>query len=140
MSVLADTPVWSFVLRRRRGGLSESQTHILAEWTRLMRERSLILIGPVRQELLSGVRDEQSFQLLRSRLDAFADEPIGTIDYIEAARCCNICRAAGVAGSAIDYLICAVALRLGVPVFTTDKDFERYSRHLPFKLHQPRVG
>ena len=50
----------------------------------------------------------------------------------------NICRGKGVQGSHIDSLICAVSIRHSAPVFTTDKDFAHYSRHLNLVLHKPR--
>ena len=56
-------------------------------------------------------------------------------DYEEAARMHNQCRNRGIAGSAIDFLICAVAGRRGWQVFTTDRDFERYQRVLGVKLY-----
>jgi predicted nucleic acid-binding protein len=58
-------------------------------------------------------------------------------DFEEAARANNTCRAAGVAGTLVDMLLCAVAARLDAPVFTTDADFTRYARHLPLRLHRP---
>ena len=36
----------------------------------------------------------------------------------------NLCRARGIAGSAIDFLICAVAQRRAWHIFTTNRDFE----------------
>ncbi|MGH9549894.1 MAG: PIN domain-containing protein [Terriglobales bacterium] len=47
----------------------------------------------------------------------------------------NTCRARGIAGSAIDFLICAVAHLRQWEVFTTDRDFARYSKVLPIRLH-----
>jgi hypothetical protein len=47
----------------------------------------------------------------------------------------NICRARGIAGSAIDLLICAAAHLRNREVFTTDRDFIRYSEVLPLRLH-----
>jgi predicted nucleic acid-binding protein len=47
----------------------------------------------------------------------------------------NQCRSRGVAGPAIDFLICAVAQRRGWQVLTTDKDFERYGKVLGLQLH-----
>jgi len=35
----------------------------------------------------------------------------------------------------IDFLICAVAVRLSVEIYTTDKDFLNYQKHLPIKLY-----
>jgi predicted nucleic acid-binding protein len=49
----------------------------------------------------------------------------------------NTCRAAGVAGSAIDFLICAVTRRRGLAIFTTDRDFSRYAAAVPVKLYVP---
>ncbi len=47
----------------------------------------------------------------------------------------NICRARGIAGSAIDFLICAIAHLRGWEVFTADRDFIRYRKVLPLKLY-----
>ena len=46
----------------------------------------------------------------------------------------NLCRAQGLAGSAIDFLICAVAQRRKWHILTTDRDFERYGRVLGVRL------
>lgn len=45
----------------------------------LIRRGHIVLIGPIRQELLSGIRKEQVFETLRSRLRAFPDEAL-TVD------------------------------------------------------------
>jgi hypothetical protein len=34
-------------------------------------------------------------------------------------------------------LICAMAYRYDVPIFTTDPDFLGYAKHLPIRLHEP---
>ena len=47
----------------------------------------------------------------------------------------NRCRARGMAGSAIDFLICAMASRRNWQIFTTDQDFERYGRVLGLKMY-----
>lgn len=64
----------------------------------------MLLLGPVRQEPLSGLRDAATFEQLRLRLRAFEDEGLDTGDFGEAARCGNACRTAEVAGSAVGYL------------------------------------
>ena len=55
-------------------------------------------------------------------------------DHVRAAEHFNRCRAAGIAGSPVDFLICAAAERLAVPIFTTDLDFPRFARHVPIRL------
>ena len=52
----------------------------------------------------------------------------------------NRCRARGVAGSAIDFLICAAAHRRGWSILTTDHDFENYASVLPLRLHSPSAN
>ncbi|MBI4305565.1 MAG: hypothetical protein HY678_04525, partial [Chloroflexi bacterium] len=71
-------------------------------------------------------------------LRAFTDERLSVEDYEEAARCHNTCRSAGLAGNAIDFLICASALRRDLSVFTTDRDFQNYARTLSITLHGRR--
>ena len=58
-------------------------------------------------------------------------------DYEEAERMHNLCRARGIAGSAIDFLICAMPQRWwDRHIFTTDCDFECfYGRVLELKLY-----
>jgi predicted nucleic acid-binding protein len=47
----------------------------------------------------------------------------------------NRCRAEGIAGSAIDFLICAAAHRRGWTILTTDRDFQNYASVVPLRLY-----
>lgn len=135
--ILLDTPIWSLALRRRRADLSADEQRHVREWERLVREGGASLIGPIRQELLSGVREERAWEYLRAALRPFPDLPITTDDYEQAARFFNRCRKRGVVGSAIDLLMCAASARYGTPIYTTDADFRRYASVLRLKLHKP---
>lgn len=138
MTVLVDTPIWSLFFRRRPAQLNAREQAIQDELAELIREGRAEMIGPVRQEVLSGIRDETQYRILRERLRAFVDPHIELEDYEEAARGNNLCRAKGIAGSATDFLICAVAIRRNWQVFTTDADFRSYARVLSVRLYQPR--
>ncbi len=138
MIVLVDTTVWSLAFRRQDEDLNTEQRRIKEELAELIRERRAQLIGPIRQELLSGIRNEFQYYRLRMDLRAFDEPRLSIEDYEEAARASNECRNHGVVGSAIDFLICAVALRHNWQIFTTDDDFLRYARHLPLRLYRPR--
>jgi len=138
MKVLVDTPVWSIFLRRQGKQLSPEQAKIKAELGELIQEGLVHIIGPIRQELLSGIREEVQYRTLRDRLRAFDDVLLMTADFEEAARASNYCRGRGISGSATDFLICAAANRRSWRVFTTDRDFSRYARHLALRLHTPR--
>jgi predicted nucleic acid-binding protein len=133
VDVIVDTSVWSLALRRSDGGRNRT-TQELAE---LVSGGLVVMIGPIRQELLSGIKGSRQFRTLKERLRAFPDEPLAVEDYEEAAQCFNRCREKGVQGSNTDFLICAVALRRKLTVFTTDKDFAQYSKVLGVRLHAP---
>lgn len=137
MNVVIDTSVWSLAFRRVRGS-SQSDAHAVAELTELIQEGRALLMGPIRQELLSGIPDAGQFKNLRDRLRAFNDLNIRVPDYERAAEFSNICRHEGVQGSHIDFLICSVAEANGASILTMDKDFKRYAKHIPVTLHEPR--
>jgi len=134
VNVLVDTSVWSLSLRRAKR-VDDRSTRELSE---LIREGRVVMIGPVRQELLSGIKTRSQFDLLRDHLRAFSDLPLEAADYEEAAEAFNRCRKRGIQGSNTDFLVCSVALRHNLAVYTEDKDFHQYAQVLPLKLHEPR--
>lgn len=132
MKVLVDTPIWSYALRKRN---IKYQAEI-RKLTSLIRDQRALIIGPIRQEILSGYSDLKKFKKLREKLSFFENSPILDSDYESAAELSNKCRKRGVQGSQIDFLICAVAKRLNVPIFTTDKDFSNYRSIVSIKLYK----
>jgi predicted nucleic acid-binding protein len=134
VNVLVDTSVWSLALRRRAASASAETTELIE----LVREGRVVIIGPIRQEILSGIRIAEQYKKLRDRLRAFSDIPLDALDYEEAATCFNRCRAKGLQGSNTDFLMCAVSLRRDLAILTADNDFVGFSRVLDFDLHEPR--
>ena len=132
MKVLVDTSVWFLALRQ--GGGSEAGP--VRELGSLIADSRVQMIGPIRQEILSGIREEGQFKELEARLSAFPDLALEPEDHVTAARLFNLCRRKGVQGSNTDFLICAVAVRHRLAIFSTDKDFARYAKHLPIVLHR----
>jgi predicted nucleic acid-binding protein len=105
---------------------------------RLVRADVVQMLGPIRQELLSGAQPQERFGQLREYLRFFPNLALDEDDDERAAEFYNRCRSRGVHGAATDFLICAVAARHELRVFTTDEDFARYADHLPIKLHRFR--
>ncbi len=137
MIVLVDTTIWSLALRRRPQSLNAQERLLVEEWARLVRSGEAVLIGPIRQEILSGIRSERSFTAIQESLGDFRYLEIIPPDYDRAARFFNVCRAHGITGTAGDLLICAVAHRFDVPIFTTEADFRHYAPHVEIRLHEP---
>jgi len=132
MKVIVDTSVWSLTLRRDKQDSSAQ----VQELRHLIHDHRVQMIGPIRQEILSGIRSESQFKKLRKNLKSFPDLPIVTEDYVTAAKFFNHCRSRGIQGSNTDFLICAVALRNKFSIYTTDKDFELFSKHIKILLHK----
>src|SRR3954447_18200407 len=116
MRVLVDTPIWSLALRRRNRTTGNPAT---AELAALIQDGRAALIGAVRQELLSGIRERVHFERVRDHLRAFPDIEPTRDDYEQAASFVSLCRAKGIQGSNADFLICALAARGGFSIFTT---------------------
>jgi len=132
--VLIDTSVWSMALRRNKPGKREVQ--VTEELTTLIREYRIAIVGPIRQELLSGISNQTVFEELKNRMSIFTDYLIRTSDYELAAEYANICRRNGIQGSHTDFLICAVAVRNEWKIFSEDNDFQNYKKYLPINLYE----
>ena len=138
MKILIDTSIWSLALRRNETELSGNDLNYLNELKELMSESRAVLIGPIRQEILSGITREDQFNLLKTKLSSFQDYPILANDYEMAAYFFNLCRKKGIQGSHIDFLICAVSSNNDFPIFTLDNDFFQYIKYCNFSLHKTR--
>jgi predicted nucleic acid-binding protein len=93
------------------------------------------MLGCIRQELLSGLRPPERFEELKEHLRFYPNLPLDAEDDENAASYYNRCRDAGIQGTSVDLLICAVAVRHHLRIFTTDIDFDHYARCLPISLH-----
>jgi len=132
MRTLVDTSIWSLALRRS----GPVQSPEVTEFRRLITAHLVEIIGPIRQEVLSGIRAASQFDRLETSLAAFPDISVDVEDYVTAAKFFNLCRAKGIQGSNTDFLICAVAVRRDLSVFTTDRDFVHFAKCIPIVLHE----
>jgi len=139
MKVLVDTSIWSLALRRHGSQLNKNELINLDELKELINESRAIIIGPIRQEILSGISSHDQFIALKEKLSYFSDIVITTNDYELAAELFNTCRRKGVQGSHIDFLICALSINQEFSIYTLDKDFMRYMNYCNIKLHDPRA-
>lgn len=136
MKVLIDTSALSQVLRRNRADQSSAIRKLVSD---LIKEFRVVIVGPIRQEILSGIADKTQFSKVKKILHSFEDYPLEISDYERAAEMSNICRAKGIQGSNVDFLICAVSERYHLNILTLDHDFQHYVKHLPIILF-PTAG
>ncbi len=131
MRMLPDTPIWSAAFRRGEDVAGSYRQELL----RLVNQGLVEIIGPIRQELLSGIRERSRFEAVRDRLRLFPDLEIATGDYEEAAGYYDQCRSVGIQGPFTDFVICAVSVRYDLSIFTDDNDFVGYRKVLPIRLY-----
>ncbi|MBA3237453.1 MAG: PIN domain-containing protein [Parachlamydiaceae bacterium] len=137
MKILVDTGVWSEALRRK--SKENEVSHVATTLIELIEEQRVEIIGPIRQELLSGIRIKHHYLALRDKLRNFTDIILLSRDYERAAEMSNICRSEGIQGSPTDFLICSVSERHHLSIFTMDRDFSHYAKHLPILLFPPQA-
>jgi len=126
MKLLVDTSVWSLALRRRTSAkLSPDESRLVKALTEAIADGRVAMIGPIRQELLSGIKESAQFEKVKKALGPFRDEAVETLDYEEAARLFNLCRSYGVECGPVDILFCAVARRRKWDVLTNDAVMKR---------------
>ena len=131
MSIIVDTSVWSLALRRKTPPDFSPAVTILQN---LITDDQVALLGAIRQEILSGIRNFEQFTRLRDYLRAFPDLELMPEDYELAAEFFNICRSKGIQGSNTDFLICAVAHRRSYSILSTDNDFQNFLVHIPIMV------
>ena len=134
--IIIDTTIWSKAYRRKK--ISDKDHSIIKELCDILDAQEEILIGPVRQELLSGISDKNVFNDLMTKLNGFNNYEVQLTDHDLAAEYFNICLSNGIQGSQTDYIICAVAYRYDLEIFTEDNDFNNYKKYLPIKLYNQR--
>ena len=121
--ILLDTSLLSLAYRRRK---VEAEPHVVGVLRAMIRDDAPLAVpGIVLQEVLTGVRSEAQFGRLERALRAFPIVAVEPQHHILAARIANSCRRKGVATSAVDCLIAALATSNDAFLFTLDEDFSR---------------
>ena len=69
MKIIVDTCIWLLALRRN----TVKASPYIEELRNLITEVRVQLIGPIRQELLSGVKSKKQFATLKQHLRSFED-------------------------------------------------------------------
>lgn len=128
--VIVDSDVWSEAFRR-----NGKESLCVLELRNLINEGEVIMIGPIRQEALSGIKEPERYEKIRNALRAFPSQRIEEPIYEIAASFYNLCRSKGIQGSHTDFLICACAVKWKASVLTKDKDFSRYAKYTPIELY-----
>jgi predicted nucleic acid-binding protein len=127
---LVDTSAWVELFRA-----TGSEVHLELR-RRIELSDELATTEPVAMELLAGAVTAADVRRVRASLAACRMHAVsGADDWEHAAAIFRTCRSRGdVLRGQIDCLIAAVAIRDGMEVLTTDRDFITIARHTSLEL------
>jgi hypothetical protein len=131
--ILIDTSVLSLAFRRKIHEIAEAPG-VRALRRIITEDIPCAVPGIVLQELLSGVRSEDDFLRLQNLMEAFPVVLADRLHHIRAASIANACRHAGIAVTAVDFLIAAIAVESKAQLLTSDQDFVGIARHSGLQL------
>lgn len=129
MTVLVDTSVWVDYFRGKNEGLRR-------ELDRLLDEDDVAIAAPVRIEILLGVPPAMRGTLARLLAALPTHRPQDT-DWDTMEEWAIRAGEAGHRFAIGDLAIASVAARLGIAVWSLDKDFERMSALDFVRMHRP---
>ena len=135
MDIVVDTSVWSLVLSRRR--IDENDPWVRTFRSCVDNDYGILLVGPVLQELLAGVRTARDFNRLLKILAPFPLAPLDRETFALAAQIHNRCRRRGAQASGVDFLIAAACIKNGLPLLTADADFTRIAERTQLVVMKP---
>ena len=130
MRVLIDTCIWSEIFRYK----IPVKSHV-ENFKSLIHEDRALIIGPIRQEFLSGIKDIGKHKNFQESLRSFPDLPMKTEIFEMAAVMFNECRKNGISASSVDMMICAASRYYNSEIWTVDQDFGRYAQYIDIKIH-----
>jgi predicted nucleic acid-binding protein len=128
---LVDTSAWVEFLRAT-GSVTHRRLHELVESDRKLQTTDVVVM-----EVLAGARNEPHAARLRRllmRCEFVSTEGLG--DFEQAAALYRRCRRAGEPVGTLNHcLVVAVALRVGVDVLQSDRDFDALARITELELY-----
>ena len=127
--VLVDTSIWIDFFQAPESRTATELVSLIKDHNRV------VLCGIVLQELLQGIRDKKSFELVRERLRKFPFIETKREDWIVAASLYKELRAKGITLPPADVTIAATALHNNITLFSRDGNFGVLAESYGLKLY-----
>lgn len=127
--VLVDSDVWSEAFRSKG-----EKSRYVRRLQMLIEEDEVIMIGMIRQEVLSGIKEPVVYDEITKLLQSFPSQRVTDPIHEMAAKLFNECRRNGIQGSHTDFLICACCVSWNLKLLTKDKDFGHYQKFIPLEF------
>jgi predicted nucleic acid-binding protein len=127
--VLVDTSIWIDFFQA-------PESHTGSVLVSLIKDHnSVALCGIVLQEVLQGIRNQKSFELVRERLLKFPFVEANLETWLLAASIYRDLRAKGITMPPVDVTIAAIAILNDLPLFSRDVHFEEVALVSDLRLY-----
>lgn len=130
MTVVVDTSVWVELIRDKTGRVGRAIEQAA-------RSQPMLMLAPVRMELLQGCRGPAQWSAMLARLSSFATVYPSDATWDASARIYFDLRQAGhTIRSVVDCLIGTIAVENSLLLIHDDRDFEAIAQVCPLNHHR----
>lgn len=127
--VLVDTSIWIDFFQAPESHTGSTLVSLIKD------HNSVALCGIVLQEVLQGIRNQKSFELVRERLLKFPFVEANLDTWLLAASLYRDLRAKGITMPPVDVTIAAIAIQKDMPLFSRDAHFDEVAQVSGLRLY-----
>ncbi len=127
--VIVDTSIWIDFFQNEESVYQDKLENLIKDNNRAA------VCGIILQEILQGIKDNQSYELTKQRLVMLPFVDTDKETYLYASSLYRTLRSKGVTIPPVDVTIAAIAIKNKFPVFTDDKHFETIKKYSELKLY-----
>ncbi|MCL4536223.1 MAG: PIN domain nuclease [Nitrospirae bacterium] len=126
--VLVDTSIWIDFFQNNDSIHAQTLDGLIRDNNRA------VICGVVLQEILQGIKDNNSYELTKERLSRLPFLDANKETYIYASSLYRTLRRKGITVPSVDTTIAAIAVLNRIPLFTKDEHFKTIARYSELKL------
>lgn len=126
--VLVDTSIWIDFFQNNDSIHAQTLDGLIRDNNRA------VICGVVLQEILQGIKDNNSYELTKERLSRLPFLDANKETYIYASSLYRTLRRKGITVPSVDTTIAAIAVLTRIPLFTKDEYFKIITRYSEMKL------
>ncbi len=127
--VIVDTSIWIDFFQNQKSIYQEKLEGLIKDNNRAA------ICGIILQEILQGIKDNQSYELTKQRLVMLPFINTDKETYLYASSLYRTLRGKGITIPPVDLTIAAVAIKNKIPIFTDDSHFKTIEKYSELTLY-----
>lgn len=127
--VIVDTSIWIDFFQNPESTYQKRLENLIRD------KNQAAVCGIILQEILQGIKDNQSYEITRQRLIRLPFINTNKEIYLHASSLYRILRGKGITVPPIDVTIAAIAIKNKISIFTSDEHFKVVEKYSELKLY-----